>query len=263
MGDLFNEPKAAKEKPKAEERIDTLSDAMAALVRMFPKYAAEIDAWTNAYKRVLGTLGPADLQQTWQATIDAWSRSVPPKPADFAVHRPAAARAPNPEAAAQIRDMRITIAAQAEQKALIERSLKAHAETMAAYSRQMASLPTIYAGSISVNAADMVRSAFVFHVKRKAWAVAVETARGGPSIDHIDLVHADWATICQHAETMPTAGGNAARAAQRKPNPFDEQRRAEMRRRADEWHERHFERGEPVTADERRAGAERDVQEAL
>jgi hypothetical protein len=222
---------------------------MAALIRMFPKYAAEIDAWTNAYKRVLGMLGPTELRQTWQATIDTWQRTIPPKPADFAAHRPAVGREPNPEAAAQIRQMQITNAAHVEQKALVDRTLQAYAETLSAYGRQLGDLPPVYSGSIVLRAPDFLRTAFVFLVKRKAWLLAVDTAKGGTPYAHVEIGPADWQQIVEHAETMSRSGGNAGRALQRKPNPLDEQRRAEMRRRADEFHAERS-TGMPVATEE-------------
>lgn len=257
MGDLFNEAKSG----PADDRIETFGDAMAGLIRMFPRHASEIEAWAGAYHRVLGALGPADLTRTWQATIDAWSRTVPPKPADFATNRPARA-GQDPEAKAQVRQMQIANAAIAERRQLVDRTLQAYAGEIAALAKEMDRYGPEHIGSIVVTPADRVRAAVVHRVTTLAWPLAVETARGGAPYAQIELSAEDWAVIRMHAETMcAIKKGNAGHALQRKPNPFDEQRRAEMRRRAEEWRKRHEMQGEPVTAEERRAGLARALEE--
>lgn len=251
MGDLFNKPATA------EERIETLSDVLLALCKMFPRQAAEIDAWTASYARVLGNLTGEELRRAFHGTIDTWTKTSAPKPSDFRVNVPVSTRPRDPQAAAQIRANEITRAAHSERDALVDRTLKAYADTIAAYGREFANYPSDQVGSAVVTPADCVRAAVVLRVKNKAWPLAVETAGGGTPYAHVDLSPADWENIRQHAETMcRNNGGNAARALHTRPNPWNEARRAEMIRRAEEWRQRHEGGGEPITAEERQAALE-------
>lgn len=64
------------------------SEMMGALVRRFPRHAAEIDEWSSNYRRVVGHLPPARLEAIFSGVMDRWTRASPPKPGDFAVLGP-------------------------------------------------------------------------------------------------------------------------------------------------------------------------------
>lgn len=76
--------------PPGRAAIATPTDAVRALARMFPKYGAELAEWAPSYQRALGHLSPERLAGVFHSVVDAWSRSTPPKPADFAASAPSA-----------------------------------------------------------------------------------------------------------------------------------------------------------------------------
>lgn len=249
MSDLFTAP--------TERPIETLPDALEALIRMFPKHAGEITAWTASYARVLGSLTGDSLRQAFHVAIDNWQRSSPPKPSDFRAFAPTAAKVYDPAGDAQRRMLQVSRAAHVEKAALIDRTLMAYTETIAAHAREIANLPSVHVGSIVVTPADCLRTATVLHVRKKAWPLACETARGGTPYAHVEIEPSDWQSIREHAETMCLhSGGNASRALQSRPDPRAEARREEMKRRAEEWHGDHVDGGEPITSEERQAALE-------
>ncbi len=63
--------------------VHTVADLLMALMLRFPKHHVTIEAWSGSYRRTLGHLQPARLEEVWFAVIDEWAYREPPKPADF------------------------------------------------------------------------------------------------------------------------------------------------------------------------------------
>lgn len=204
-----------------------ISDVIEGLQRVFPTYAERIGTMAASYQRVLGDLGEAELRRAWENTIDRWAKSFPPMPADFATQRPAA---PSKEESSFSEAVRTTRTAQTERRRLVDRTLEAYADTMAAYAKAFApSWARDISAKIRVAGGDVYRSCAVFKIERMAWPLAVETARTGRGYQHVEMTPADWQDIQEHAETRLRAwGGRTIPDVTRSPSAYEIEQRERL-----------------------------------
>ena len=67
----------------ASTAIATGRDVVKRLAKLFPKHAAELTEWAESYVRVFADLSPADVAATFNRVLDGWTKSSPPRPAEF------------------------------------------------------------------------------------------------------------------------------------------------------------------------------------
>jgi hypothetical protein len=209
-----------------------VSDVIEGLQRAFPKDVERIKTMVGSYQRVLGDLGPAELKRTWERTIDAWPKSSAPMPADFGANRPSP-----PPSKAELRAceaVRLTDAARAEQRKLIDRTLQAYADTIRANAEAFApGWRREIRNKIVVTGADLYRAALAFVLERRTWPLAVETAKSGSGYAHVDLTDADWEEVRERAESRKSGwtGGVFSRPVER----VSDRQKAQLRQLADQW----------------------------
>jgi hypothetical protein len=213
-----------------------ISDFITALRQSFPAHAEKITALAGSYQRILGHLEPDQLRRVWQQTIDRWTKSVPPMPAEFGEHRPQLAK--EDENGIQER-LRQTKAAEDESKRLIDRTLEHHAPTLDAYAkafhpdfRRETAILAI-GGTTVVTGADIFRTCALFLIRRKAWPLACETARTNRGFAHVELTPADWQQIHEHAETH--VRGWVQKTIRRSVERASDRQKAQLQRLAEQW----------------------------
>jgi hypothetical protein len=154
-----------------------IADAIIELQRRFPRHAEEVAAWADGYARALGHLDATRLAECLNRTLDAWAKSIPPKPADFAANVPARQRlsdgAPPPEGGGAR-----TRRAHAERDRLVRDTIAAYADHIAAAASRIG----IEASALSWALADvLVRGSDVVHEDgtreriEGAWEIAQRT----------------------------------------------------------------------------------------
>lgn len=185
--------------------VHTVADLLMALMLRFPKHQATIEAWSGSYRRTLGHLQPARLEEIWFAVIDEWAYREPPKPADFKAKLGADAKpdAPSDPCA---------VAAGRRNKALMEahtrRDNLAKAICKATFEHYGAAIEEA-ATRVGVSAADMRRRienvvGWIGLAPRKntrAYAAAHAHVFGSePLVDYIRLTADDWNSAKRYAE---------------------------------------------------------------
>ena len=68
--------------------MSPVNELIKRLMRMFPRHADEIEAWSPSYVRRLGRFSRDDLEAAVSEVLDGWTHGYPPKPEQFRAAAP-------------------------------------------------------------------------------------------------------------------------------------------------------------------------------
>jgi len=167
-----------------------ISDLMILLAKRFPRYVDEIAGWRDSYSRVLGRVAPGPLTDAVNATLDAWEKSIPPKPADFARHVPANATSGTVKPEWWHGAGKRAAELHARKRRMIDDAMRWHEAQIAEHAERYRPDGQVFVDCV------------LYEIGRAAEAAIFGTVKDGPTReDQISLTADQWASAHMRAET--------------------------------------------------------------